>query len=289
MSEDLTFRVAVVNATEVVREMQSLQNTYPVATMAVGRSMVAASLLAAHLKNGHQVSLYFRGDGPLEMFFAEANFEGGVRGYCPNPQLEVPQAYGQLNLGYAIGKGTLSVVRTLPNQKQSQRGMVPIQSGEVGDDVAYYLLQSHQTKSVVSLGVKINAFGYVMSAGGLIIELMPGAPEELITHLEKNLQEQGSISEEIAGGASAEGLCAHYLKGFKMMELEHNYPLEYSCRCSKERLANALTLLGPLEVESMIADQKPAHAKCEFCGREYTLTISELEELLAKVRSGPTH
>lgn len=289
VAQDLSFRAAVVNATSVVREMQALQATFPVATMAVGRSMVAAALMASHLKSGHQVSLYFRGDGPLEMFFAEANFEGEVRGYCPHPQLEIHPKLGALNLGIAIGNGTLTVVRSLPNQKQPQRGTVEIQTGEVGDDVAFYLFQSHQTRSIVSLGVKINAFGYVESAGGIIIELMPGAPEELIKTLETNFSGTGSLSENLAEGATVEQIRDLYLKGFSLQELEHPYALEYRCRCSKERLANALTLLGHLEVERMIEEKEPAEAKCEFCGRQYTLQIEELEELLAKLRAGQVH
>lgn len=289
VAQDLSFRAAVVDATSVVREMQALQNTYPIATMAVGRSMVAAILMASQLKHRQQVSLYFRGDGPLEMFFAEANFEGEVRGYTPHPHLEVHKKLGATNLGIAIGKGILTVVRTTPYQKQAQRGSVEIQTGEVGDDVAFYLLQSHQTRSIVSLGVKVNAFGYVESAGGIIIELMPGAPEDLIKRLEKNFSKRGSLSESLAEGAGVVEIRDLYLKGFKLQELEHPYDLEYKCRCSKERLANALMLLGHVDVEKMIEDNEPAKAKCEFCGRQYVVEIDELRELLDKLRAGPTH
>jgi len=289
VAQDLSFRAAVVNATDVVREMQSIQSTFPVATMAVGRSMVSAALMASQLKQGHQVSLYFRGDGPIEMFFAEANFEGEVRGYVAKPQLELPPQYGPVNLGYAIGKGILTVVRTLPHQKHSQRGSVEIQTGEVGDDVAYYLFQSQQVRSIVSLGVKINAFGYVESAGGILVELMPGAPEDLIKSFESVMKKDRSLSEDLAEGASVYDICDQYLKGFALQELEHPYELAYKCRCSKERLAQALTLLGHLEVEKMIEEKKPAHARCEFCGRQYTLEIQELQDLLDVLRSGPVH
>lgn len=289
VAQDLTFRAAVVNATTVVKEMQKIQNTFPLSTMAVGRSMVAATLMAAQLKNKQQVSLYFRGNGPLEMFFAEATFEGEVRGYTPHPHMEMPAKVGALNIGAAIGKGLLTVVRTVPNQKQSQRGSVEIQSGEVGDDVAFYLLQSHQTRSVVSLGVKVNAYGLVESAGGIIIELMPGAPEELIKSLESNFAGRGSLSEHLAEGAQAKDICDLYLKGVPLMDLPHPHFLAYKCRCSKQRLAHALTLLGPLEVEKMIEDNEPAHAKCEFCGRTYQVEIDELQELLDKIRAGTLH
>lgn len=287
--EDLSFRVAIVNATAVVHEMQTLQNTYPISTLAVGRAMVAAVLMAAQLKPQHQVSLYFRGDGPLEMFFAEATFEGEVRGYSPHPHLEIHKKLGATNLGIAIGSGLLTVVRTLPYLAQAQRSQVEIQSGEVGDDIAYYLAQSVQTPSLVSLGVKVNAYGLVESAGGIIVELMPGAAPELVTKLERNFAERKSLSTALASGGSVADILKMYLRDFKMVELDHPYELSYRCRCSKERLANALTLLGHLEVERLIEENEPAEAKCEFCGRNYILEIRELQELLDRLRAGASH
>jgi molecular chaperone Hsp33 len=135
----------------------------------------------------------------------------------------------------------------------------------------------------------VNPFGYVESAGGIIIELMPGSPEELIKSLEKNFAGRGSLSAHLAEGATAKDITELYLKGFELIELDHPYNLEYKCRCSRERLANALTLLGHLEVEKMIEEKEPAHAKCEFCGRQYTIEINELEELLGKLRAGTSH
>lgn len=285
LSKDMTFRAAVVVATDVVREMQSIQNTYPVATMAVGRSMIAASLMASQLKSDQQVSLYFRGDGPLEMFFAEATHEGQVRGYTPQPQLELPLNEGEVSVGEAIGSGILSVVHSHPQQKSPQRGTVALQTGEVGEDVAYYLLQSQQVRSIVALGVKVNSYGLVQGAGGVMIELMPGCPEATVAQLEKNFSEAGSLSEVIAEGKEAAELLSPYVKDLEMMELDHPYDLVYQCRCSRERLARALVLLGEDDVKEMIAKKEPAKARCEFCGRAYEIDVSELSELLKKMQS----
>lgn len=281
----MTFRAAVVVATDVVREMQSIQNTYPVATMAVGRSMIAASLMASQLKNDQQVSLYFRGDGPLEMFFAEATHEGQVRGYTPQPQLELPLEGGEVAVGKAIGSGLLSVVHSHPQQKSPQRGTVALQTGEVGEDVAFYLLQSQQVRSIVSLGVKVNSYGLVQGAGGVLIELMPGCPEATVLQLEKNFAGAGSLSEVVTKGKSAAELLAPYVDGLEMMELDHPYELTYQCRCSRERLARALVLLGEEDVKEMIKRKEPAKARCEFCGRPYEIDVSELSELLKKMQS----
>lgn len=289
VSSDLFFRVAVVDATDVVREMQSIQKTYPLATMAVGRAMVAASLMASQLKPENMVSLYFRGDGPLEMFFAEASYEGDVRGYSPHPQLELNKNLSPTLVGLALGQGTLTVVRTTPFQKQPDRGTVELQTGDVAEDVAYYLLQSTQTRSALSLGLKMNTFGQVEAAGGILIELMPGAPEELIAKIEANFKAQKSLSETLAQGAQADDIKNQYLNGFNLVDLDHPFRLSYRCRCSRERLANAMTLLGVTEVETMLAQKQPAHAKCEFCGRDYVIELPELQMLLEKMKTGPAH
>ena len=286
LSKDMSFRVAATVATDVVREMQGIQNTFPLATMAVGRSMVAASLMASQLKDGQQVSLYFRGDGPLEMFFAEATHEGQVRGYTPNPQLEVtPEESGELSLSAAIGKGILTVVHSQPQQKAPQRGTVALQSGEVGEDVAFYLIQSQQVRSIVAVGVKVNSYGLVQGAGGVLIELMPGCPEEVIQTLEDNFLKVGSLSERVMEGSSPDDLIAPYLAGLEVRELSHPYELSYQCRCTRERLARALILLGESEVQEMIQKKESAKARCEFCGRPYEIEVAELSKLLEKMKS----
>lgn len=289
IAQDLTFRASVVNATEAVQEMQSLQNTFPIATMGVGRSMVGALLLASHLKQEQMISLYFRGDGPLEMVFAEASYEGEVRGYTPQPQLERPLLGGQIDLPGALGRGFLTVVRSLPNQKQPHRGTVEIQTGEIGDDIAFYLQQSHQTPSVVVLGVKVNPYGMVQSAGGILVEIMPGADEELIRELEQSVPKLPSISEALSQGATHQDIKDLLLKNFTVNELEQAKPIVYKCRCSKERLERALMLLGVEEIEKILKKGENADARCEFCGRGYTLEPAELKHLITTLQKPDVH
>lgn len=289
IAKDLSFRVVAVDATAVVREMQGLQNTYPLATMAVGRSMVAALLMAAQLKDQHEVSLYFRGDGPLETVFAQASFEGEVRGYTPNPQLEMPLQDGRLDVGKAVGKGFLTVVRTLPLQSQSHRGTVEIQTGEIGDDVAFYYQQSHQTPSVVALGVKVNAYGFVVSAGGVLMELMPGATDNLIGQLEKAVQSAGSLSEALEKGATAADLAKLFTAGHELMPIPHPHSARYSCRCSVARVERSLALLGVPEIEDMIQKSENAEVRCEFCGRLYVLSGDALSDLVMRLKKTSMH
>lgn len=275
-------RAAVVNATEAVKKMQSIQLTYPIATMMVGRSMVAAALMAAHLKEDEMVSLYFHGNGPIETIFAEASYEGEVRGYTPHPQLDLELKNGQLDLSAAIGKGTLNVVRTHAKSQSPYRGTVEIQTGEIGDDVAYYLAQSHQVKSVVSLGVKISAYGQVLSAGGVIIELLPGADPLIETIIADRVAEASSLSVAIENGATNEELLNMYLSGFNLHEMKHPHHLTYACRCTMGRLMRSLELLPLEDLDDIIAKKEPIRAKCEFCGKNYELPFDTAHKLREK-------
>ncbi|MCB0370072.1 MAG: Hsp33 family molecular chaperone HslO, partial [Bdellovibrionales bacterium] len=156
VSNDFTLRASAVNATEVVKEMQKIQDTSPLPTMAVGRAMVGALLLASHLKENQQVGIYVRGDGPMGRVYAEASFEGHVRGYTPHTYFEPEKYQTGLHLKEYIGKGTLSVTRHMPFQKQPHHGTVELVSSEIGQDISHYLIQSHQIRSVISLGVYLD-------------------------------------------------------------------------------------------------------------------------------------
>ena len=280
LSEDLTVRISVVNATTVVDEMRSIQNSYPISTVAVGRSMVGALLMASHLKNGQELSLYFQGNGALGRVFAEANFEGQVRGYCNHPNIQLPLGGdGQIRIGEAIGIGLLTVTHHLPGQQEPHRGTVIIRTGEVGDDIAFYLHQSHQIPSVVALGVHVNEYGLVQAAGGILIELMPGHSDELVAKIEKHVKSAPSVSKRLLEGASPLEIVRDYLGNEPLMELDHPYPIEYHCRCSMERVLRSVMLLGIEEIDRAIADAKPLDVACEFCGRHYEVNKEELTKL----------
>ena len=285
LSEDLTVRISVVNATLVVDEMRSIQNSYPIPAVAVGRSMVAALLMASHLKNGQELSLYFQGNGPLGRVFAEANFEGQVRGYCSHPNLQMP-VEGDLSIGAAIGIGLLTVTHHLPGNAEPHRGTVIIRTGEVGDDIAFYLHQSHQIPSVVALGVQLNEYGLVQAAGGILIELMPGHSEELIELIESNVKKAPSISKRLMEGATELDIVRDYLGETPLMELDHPYPIKYHCRCSMERVLRSVVLLGIEEIDRAILDAKPLDVACEFCGRHYAVDTDELTKLRADLYKG---
>jgi molecular chaperone Hsp33 len=277
------FRVVVVEATGAVQEMKRIQDTLPIATVLVGRSMVAATLMASHLKSGEMVSLYFRGDGPIGMVFAESTYEGGVRGYTEQPHVSFPVSADTNSLGTALGKGQLSVVRTHAEGSRPYRGVVALVSGEIGEDVAHYLHQSQQIRSVVSVGVGITQNGDVGSAGGILIELFPGAQDDVITAIEAALKAAQPVSVAIQNGITGLDLAKMYVPNFNLTQLEHPETLTYSCRCTQERLVRSLALLPVSDLDDIIKNQKALDAKCEFCGRKYTLDHTEAIAVRAKV------
>lgn len=279
VTKDLTVRAAAVDATAVVEEMRAIQNCYPVPTVAVGRSMVAALLMASHLKNNQELSVYIQGSGPLSSVFAQASFEGKVRGVSSHPQLEVPIEGGKIQIAKSIGIGLLTVTHHLPNTVTPHRGTVELATSEVGDDIAYYLQQSHQIGSVVSLGVHLNTFGHVEAAGGVLIELMPGHEDDTAAKIEARVKQAKSVSNRLLEGATAEDLVRELLADFELIELDHEHDVVYQCRCSHERVRRSVSLLGLKELDEMIELKEQTEVSCEFCGRKWVLSVDDLRQV----------
>lgn len=290
VSNDFTVRVAAVDSTDVVKEMQKIQQSYPLATVGTGRAMTGALLLASHLKDGQQVGLYFKGNGPMVSIFAEADFEGRVRGYCPYPKYEAPTAEDALNLQKALGFGLLNITRHQPFQKSPFQGTVEMQSGEIGDDIAHYLHQSHQIRSLVSLGVYVDIYGRVEAAGGILIEVMPGVEEEVVEKIQANAEQvKGQLSQLIKDGAKLEDLVAPYMKGIPYTRIPHDHNIQYHCPCTIDRVLRALTTLGEQELQEMIDIGETAQIQCQMCGRPYEVPTEKLQELKESVRKGSMH
>jgi molecular chaperone Hsp33 len=279
LTEDLTVRASSVIATQVVEEMRAVHNSSPIPTVAVGRAMVGALLMASHLKDSQELSLYFRGNGPLVSVFAEATFEGRIRAYCGNPVFEGDIPESGIKTGEAIGIGLLTVTHHLPVGGIPHRGTVEIATGEIGDDIAYYLHQSHQIQSVVALGIHVNRYGRVEAAGGVLIELMPGHTQATLDALRERVKSVQGISKRILEGATAKDLVQDYLADINMMRLEHDHPIEYFCRCSTDRVQRSVALLGITEVDDLISKAESLDINCDFCGKKYILGVPELEAI----------
>ncbi|HEX6199236.1 MAG TPA: Hsp33 family molecular chaperone HslO [Thermoanaerobaculia bacterium] len=266
-------RYGVADLGEVVEEARVRLDLSPIAAVALGRSMAAAALLLRLAeKTPSRLVLEVRGSGPLRSVLAETDEAGHLRGTVGNPRVDLPHGEGgKLAVGAAVGAGTLRVVRELAGG--SYASQVELVSGEIGLDVAHFLRQSEQTRSAVLLGVLTRPEG-VAGAGGLIVELLPGAPEEVISTLEGNLARVAGVSRLLEEGGREQVLDA-VLAGLDRETVERR-PLLHRCRCSRERLGRHLTAVPDEDVAELLTDEGVVEAECVFCGARYVYAPDEL-------------
>lgn len=279
-SEDLALRVSAAVTTDVIREMQAKQKAFPLPIMAAGQALTGTLLMASQLSESQRVGLHFKGNGPLGWLYTEATYECEVRGYCSNPQADLRTKEGNLDIPNGLGQGLLTVTRNLPFQKQPHTGIVPLVSGEISQNIAHYLFQSHQIPSVVSLTVSLNKEGEVTAAGGVLVELMPGASDALVQNLEQRCRQAPALSKVILAGGTPEDFARNYVHDSKLVYVEHPYPIVYSCRCQQERAQRAIGFLGKATVSEMVMKGKDVEVTCEFCGQSYLVSVAELRAIL---------
>ena len=275
-------RGLLLNATETVREAQRLHQTSAVATAALGRALMSVSMLAATLKETNaSVTLTIDGDGPLGKIICIGERDN-VRGCVDNPAVSLPPRQdGKLDVGGAVGHhGRMSVVKDL-RMKNPYMGQIELVSGELAQDLAYYYVQSEQSPSLVSLGV-IASDAEVSSAGGVLLQPMPGCPDEIIDALELRSPMLGDVAAELRYDPM-ETLMRGWFDGLKPVVLETT-PLRYQCHCSRERMERALISLGPEELKRMIADEiEGAELCCHFCNARYSFSTHDLLRLLNRI------
>lgn len=289
VSDDLKVRVTAVDATQVVEYMRHTQDTMPLSTVAGGRAMIGALLMASHLKGDQEVSLDFQSNGELQRVYAQANAEGGVRGFVLNPQVNVNPENPSLSLREAMGIGLLTVTTYLPNQTVPHRGVVHIASGEIGEDIAHYYDQSFQIPTLVTLGVHLDIYGRVNAAGGVLVELMPGATSQIIEEFEKNLNQAKGISQQILEGRSVLDIVYALAGNISLKEIDETTRVHYACSCSRERVLRSLSLLGESELEDVLSKGEPLETQCQMCGKHYKIQMDEVSELLQKVKKAALH
>lgn len=280
-TKDLAIRASFADTTELCREICSLQDTDPFATIALGRLLSGTVLLASQLWENQSLSVRLEGDGPLGHLYAESSFEGKVRAYVSHPRIEIGSiSLDSLEIRQAVGQGVLIVNRNLPFQKAPHTGIVPIVSGEISEDIAYYLHQSHQIPSVVSLTVTLDENGKVKVAGGVLLEVIPGAPEATIKTLEKKSLNAPSLSQLLLSGRTPLDIVSEYCHASELVSIDHPYELEFFCKCSIQRVEKTLSLLGRATLAEMILKGETLQVKCEFCSKKYQVPIEKLREML---------
>ena len=284
-SIDGAIRVFVAVTTELANEAQRIHHTYPVATAALGRTLTAASIIGAGLKNETDTTtIQFKGDGPLGSIVAVTDSASRVRGYVVNPFVDLPlNEKGKLDVGGAVGKGYLNVIRDL-GMKEPYAGQVPIVTGEIAEDLTYYFARSEQIPTAIALGVLVDTDNSVLASGGFMIQLMPEATEDVAERLEEHMKTLEPITEMIRSGMSAEDIFFHITEGFDMIMENKAVEPRYECKCSKERMEQALIAIGKDELKALIDEQGEAELTCQFCDNSYTFNKGELEQLLAEAK-----
>ena len=284
-SMDGAIRVFAAVSTDLVNEAQRIHHTYPVATAALGRTLTAAAIMGAGLKNeDDSITIQFKGDGPIERVIAVTDAKSCVRGYVGNPYVDLPLSEkGKLDVGRAVGKGQLSVVRDL-GLKEPYIGQVPIVTGEIAEDLTYYYAASEQIPTAMSLGVLVGTDNRAIAAGGFMLQLMPEADEALAAALEEKMKTIPPVTKMITDGMTAENILFAVTDGFDMLMDNHIITPEYRCKCSKERMERALISIGKEELESIIKERGEAELSCQFCDNKYRFTKAELEKLLKEAK-----
>jgi molecular chaperone Hsp33 len=278
-------RAFSIRATQLVNELRERHDTYPAASAALGRTAMGALLLAAaSLKEEEQfLTVEVRGGGPIGRILCTANGRGEVRGLVGNPHAHADSIQpGKLNVAGVVGtEGYLSVTRDL-GMRDPYRGTVEIQSGEIGEDLAYYLARSEQTPSAVGIGVYVVPDGSVEAAGGFLVQLLPGLSDDEIAGVERQISALPHPTRLIRDGLAPEEVLSRIFPGG--FEILAEQPVRFSCPCSRERFETAIATLGNQEVQRLIEEEEKEYTEvvCHFCNEAYHFSPDQMQEILRK-------
>ncbi len=275
-------RAFAATTKDTVEAARAAHNTSPVATAALGRLLTAGAMMGVMMKGEEDLlTLKIQGDGPIGGLTVTADAKGRVKGYVFNPSVLLPpNEKGKLDVGGALGLGVLSVIKDM-GLKEPYVGQTILVTGEIAEDLTYYFASSEQTPSSVALGVLMNGENTVRQAGGFILQMMPGASEEVIGRLEEKLGEIVSVTAMLDEGKTPETILGDVLGEFGL-EIREKIPAQFYCNCTKRRVEKALISIGKKEIQEMIQDGKPIEINCHFCGRHYVFSVEELKEIFNK-------
>lgn len=281
---DARIRAFAATTRELAETARRTHNTSPVATAALGRLMTGAVMMGNMLKGERDLlTLQVSGDGPLRGMTVTADSAGNVKGYVLEPGIMLPpNAQGKLDVGGALGKGTLRVIKDM-GLKEPYVGQTMLQTGEIAEDITYYFASSEQVPSSVGLGVLMERDNTVRQAGGFIIQLMPFAGEEVILKLEENLARFSTVTEQLDQGRTPEQILALLLEGLDP-EVTDRQQCRFCCDCDKKRVERAIISIGKKDIREMITEGRPIEVSCQFCNTYYQFSVEELESMLSRSR-----
>ena len=284
MTMDGFVKMVAIRSTEIVSRAAEIHHTTPNATAALGRCLTAASMMGnmQKVENG-SMTLQVRGGGPIGTITVVSDAEGNVRGCVTEPQVPLVEKFpGKLDVGATVGTdGTITVIRDL-QMKEPYIGSTQLISGEIGDDITAYFVQSEQTPTACALGVLVDRDSSVKVAGGYIVQLLPGAPDEVIDVLEAGIQRAGAVTKMLEKGMTPEEILTEVCGDLGVLFFE-NEPVSYKCYCSRERVTAALISLGRKELEEIAEEGKTFPVECQFCDTIYEFTPENIAEILKKV------
>lgn len=282
MTRDGSARILVINSRNMVNKMREVHNTSPTATAALGRTITAASMIGTMLpEDGDSVTISFSGDGEAGKIIAVGDYFGNVKGYIQNPLANPPKKpNGKLDVGAAVGRGTLSFVKAV-GDGEPQTGMIEIVTGEIAEDIATYFAKSEQVPTLLSLGVRVDKDYTCLSAGGVLIQLLPFPEEGTVDLIERNAASLDNISQLFELGMTNEQIAEIAMKDIPY-DVFDTLEVEYKCDCGRDRMLEKILSLGKNEISKLLDEQeaegKPREltAVCRFCNSEYTFTEQEL-------------
>ena len=279
---DGQIRAFAATTKEMVETAKNAHNTSPIATAALGRLMTAAAMMGSDLKGeGELLTLRIEGDGPIGGLLVTADGKGDVKGYAFNPDVMLPpNAQGKLDVGGSLGLGVLSVIKDI-GLKEPYVGQTQLITGEIAEDLTYYFATSEQVPSSVALGVLMNKDNTVRQAGGFIIQLLPGASDEIIDRLEAKLSGISSITSLLDAGKTPEEILTDILGEFGL-EILKKMPVQFHCDCERSRVEKAIISIGRKEIQDMIDEGKEIEVNCQFCNKHYKFSVDKLGEMLKK-------
>jgi molecular chaperone Hsp33 len=281
ISSDGTIRAVIASTTNLVEEARQRHHLSYTATAALGRALTGAALVSSVVAKRGAVSMKFQGDGPLGKVVVDANHKGTVRGYVENPQVELPlNSLGNFDVGGAVGSRGYLHVTVDHGFGHPYTSTVELSSGEIGEDINRYLVNSVQTGSVVILGTHLNSKG-VEAAGGLIVQLLPDHTEETICKIENNVTTFGTFTFLMRRGMSLQDILNRILDGFEVQPLTEE-PLSFLCRCTQERFMEALTILPESDLIEMANEEGQAEGRCHFCNAYYYVGRDRLLDLVRR-------
>ena len=278
-SADMQVRAFAITSREMVEHARKIHNTSPVATDALGRLLSAGAMMGSMMKADEDIlTIIVQGDGPLGGMTVTADSHANVKGFVNNPNVLIPPNYaGKLDVGAAIGYGTLTVTKDL-GLKEPYASQVPLGTSEIAEDLTFYFAKSEQVPSAVGLGVLMNKENTVRRAGGFIIQLMPFASEEVISVLENRIEKIHSVTDMLEKGMAPEDLLKEVL-GDLGVDITDKIPTKFYCNCSKERVSKALVSISKKDLDEMIADGKDIEVNCHFCNTNYVFTPEDLKKI----------